>query len=297
MTGQTIAVVDLETTGLVEGDGLERHRAYEGGFILRWPDGHDTEHHWWLDLDDLAHLDLSPDGPNAKALSVGRFWERHPQWLAYQAGEPMVSRDWAALGVHREATLARNVARMLDGRALAGINVGGFDAPFLDAMLRRHGLTPTWSYRHTEIGTAAAIALGLAVSPGLDDLLAAYAIEVDPAERHTALGDARVEARLLDAARQRVADLRRTDARTAALARILTDLDRCPHGRHRIDSCLSCPGGQSLGNPHMRPGAVVGYDLGGEPYTAPWSDRPDPLCSTSEPDAWRPRPEPGEATG
>lgn len=86
----------------------------------------------------------------------------------------------------------------------------------------------------------------------------------------------------------------RTDERTAALARILTDLDRCPHGRHRIDSCLSCPGGQSLGNPHMRPGAVVGYDLGGEPYTAPWSDRPDPLCSTSEPDAWRPRPDAGE---
>jgi len=29
------------------------------------------------------------------------------------------------------------------------------------------------------------------------------------------------------------------------------DLDRCEHGRHSIDSCLGCPGGQSLGNPFV----------------------------------------------
>jgi hypothetical protein len=27
-----------------------------------------------------------------------------------------------------------------------------------------------------------------------------------------------------------------------------SDLDRCEHGRHSIDSCFDCPGGQSAGN-------------------------------------------------
>jgi hypothetical protein len=82
------------------------------------------------------------------------------------------------------------------------------------------------------------------------------------------------------------------DARAHALARILTDLDRCPHGRHRGDTCAGwepgrpasgCQGGRSLGNPHLTPGAPVGYDLGGQPYTVP------PVgASTSDPHAWRP---------
>jgi hypothetical protein len=29
------------------------------------------------------------------------------------------------------------------------------------------------------------------------------------------------------------------------------DLDRCEHGRHSIDSCFDCPGGQSHGNPFL----------------------------------------------
>jgi hypothetical protein len=28
-------------------------------------------------------------------------------------------------------------------------------------------------------------------------------------------------------------------------------LDRCEHGRHSIDSCFDCPGGQSHGNPFL----------------------------------------------
>ena len=27
-----------------------------------------------------------------------------------------------------------------------------------------------------------------------------------------------------------------------------SDLDRCEHGRHSIDSCFDCPGGKSAGN-------------------------------------------------
>jgi hypothetical protein len=29
------------------------------------------------------------------------------------------------------------------------------------------------------------------------------------------------------------------------------DLDRCEHGRHSIDPCFGCPGGQSLGNKYL----------------------------------------------
>jgi hypothetical protein len=34
-----------------------------------------------------------------------------------------------------------------------------------------------------------------------------------------------------------------------------SDLDRCEHGRHSIDSCYDCPNGQSRGNPYLDPTA------------------------------------------
>jgi DNA polymerase III epsilon subunit-like protein len=182
----TIAVTDLETTGR----SPIRDRVYEVGAVIRTPGQPDREYHRWVDLHDLAGIDLTPDGPNAEALRVGRFWDRHPQW----AGLPETD-------VRREADIAAELADLLDRATLAGVQIGSFDAPFLDAMLARHGLTPTWSYRHLEISSYAACAAGLTVSPGLDTLLEVFGIPVDPAERHTALGDARLEQELLDAAR------------------------------------------------------------------------------------------------
>ena len=83
-------------------------------------------------------------------------------------------------------------------------------------------------------------------------------------------------------------------ARDRALARILTDLDRCPHGRHRGDRCSGyepgrpmsgCEGGRSLGNPHMPgPGERVGTDLYGRPYVMPPGGH---AGSTGEPGSWR----------
>lgn len=32
-----------------------------------------------------------------------------------------------------------------------------------------------------------------------------------------------------------------------------SDLDRCQHGRHSVDSCFDCPGGQSSGNLFLDP--------------------------------------------
>lgn len=55
------------------------------------------------------------------------------------------------------------------------------------------------------------------------------------------------------------------------MAAILSDLDRCQHGRHQGDECGGC-GGRSQGNPHMQPGSVVGYNVYGNPITMPHRD-------------------------
>jgi hypothetical protein len=48
----------------------------------------------------------------------------------------------------------------------------------------------------------------------------------------------------------------------------MSDLDRCEHGRHSIDPCLSCPGGWSTGNKHLTDGQRIGTNLYGEPILA-----------------------------
>jgi hypothetical protein len=54
---------------------------------------------------------------------------------------------------------------------------------------------------------------------------------------------------------------------------LLSDIDRCPHGRHAGDVCSGwrgpgefdggCRGGVSLGNPLLAPGTVIGTGIGG----------------------------------
>jgi hypothetical protein len=45
----------------------------------------------------------------------------------------------------------------------------------------------------------------------------------------------------------------------------LNDLDRCEHGRHSIDGCVSCPNGWSTGNLFLENGQRIGTTLYGEP--------------------------------
>lgn len=64
-----------------------------------------------------------------------------------------------------------------------------------------------------------------------------------------------------------------------AFARLWSDLDRCPHGRHEGDTCGGwrgpgqydggCEGGQSLGNPAIQTGQLVGYTMGSMPIRMP----------------------------
>jgi hypothetical protein len=76
----------------------------------------------------------------------------------------------------------------------------------------------------------------------------------------------------------------RSLADTQALVKILTDLDRCLHGRHQGDDCGSC-GGTSRGNHHMRTGTVIGYDLHGNHIVMPDRDH------KHDPANWRATPQ------
>ena len=70
------------------------------------------------------------------------------------------------------------------------------------------------------------------------------------------------------------------EAREPQLAAILLDLDRCQHGRHEGETCGDC-GGPSAGNPHMRTGTVVGYQVHGRQIVMPDRER------KHDPAAWR----------
>ncbi|WP_141575907.1 hypothetical protein [Actinomadura sp. WMMA1423] len=76
-----------------------------------------------------------------------------------------------------------------------------------------------------------------------------------------------------------------------ALAQIVADLDRCPHGRHEGDPCVGwtgpglytggCEGGISLGNPHLKTGDHLGYTYASNPYVMPERGR------RNDPEAWK----------
>lgn len=70
---------------------------------------------------------------------------------------------------------------------------------------------------------------------------------------------------------------------TADLVKILADLDRCQHGRHQGDACGPADActGTSAGNPHIRPGQVIGYGLRGDEIVMPDRDH------KHDPAAWR----------
>jgi len=66
-------------------------------------------------------------------------------------------------------------------------------------------------------------------------------------------------------------------------AALVADLDRCQHGRHQGDPCGPADActGTSAGNPHLRPGTVIGYGLRGDHIVMP--DREH----KHDPAAWR----------
>jgi len=196
-----ICFIDTETTSL-------RHdrRAWEIGIIAR-TNGIDTEHHWFIDINDL---DLG--NADVMSLKIGRFYERHPQPSAHwTTGLPVVSS---------EATALRDVEAVTRGAHLVGAVVS-FDADVLSQRMRANGICPSWHYHVVDVEALAAgwlhrhaavlenreatieeaTALRRLASPPWksDDLSAALGITVSEEDRHTALGDAKFARAIYDA--------------------------------------------------------------------------------------------------
>lgn len=172
-----LVFLDTETTSL-----RPDRRAWEIALIVREPGQPDDEHAWFIaepDL-DLANADLN-------SLKIGRFYERHPDYDA-PLGE----------GSHWEQDVLSVVEQYTRGAILVGA-VPNFDAEVLAARMRARNLCPAWHYHLVDVETLAAGHRGFRPPWGFDDILAAYGLTYDEADRHTALGDARMVRDLYDA--------------------------------------------------------------------------------------------------
>jgi hypothetical protein len=199
-----VVIVDTETTSLTPDYGTGSGVIWELALIGR-ADG--SEHLWRM------KPDLSVADP--QALSVGRYYERTEgmrPWTLDGTADLARPQSEAGIPVHCWSSapkLAAEVTRMLDGKIIVAANPA-FDAGFLSAFLRANGEAPTWHYRLRDIGSmawgwlAAQHAHGLyfgeipAIDASTDEL--ARALGVDPLgfDRHSALGDCRLVAAMLD---------------------------------------------------------------------------------------------------
>lgn len=189
-----IVFLDTETTGL-----SDRAEVWEIGAILREQGHPDTEYAWQI-RPTLA--DVEPTG-----LRIGRFYERlMPQLLssapgtAWRLTDPDVdsyARDDAARHTVGEF-VAGQLALMLDGAILVGA-VPWFDERKLQPFLEQHRQCATHRYHLVDVEALAAGKLGEAPPWNFDTLLARFGLTYDEADRHTALGDARMVRDLYDA--------------------------------------------------------------------------------------------------
>ena len=65
---------------------------------------------------------------------------------------------------------------------------------------------------------------------------------------------------------------------------LMLSLDRCEHGRHVVDNCLSCAPHENVGNTLVVPGQQIGWTVRGDRIVVP-----DPSRETgiwSDPRAW-----------
>ena len=176
-----IVFMDTETTSL-------RHdrRAWEVALIARDNTGKEIEESWFIDCDDLelGNADLM-------SLKIGKFYERHPDVIDVEQGQPI---SWG----REEFEVLKDVEAITRGATIVGA-VPWFDTDVLGQRMRAHGLCPSWHYHLVDVETLAAGALHQPPPWGFDDLLAAYGLTYDEADRHTALGDARMVRDLYDA--------------------------------------------------------------------------------------------------
>lgn len=185
---------DTETTGL----DPDRCEIWEIGAILREEGQPDKEYAW--------QIRPTLNGAEPTGLRIGRYYQRSLVTRA-QPGEAWKLRHpnndpgdgerdpsrWT-----NAAIVAADLALILDGAFLVGA-VPWFDERFLQRFLAQHNQTATNHYHLVDVETLAAGALGLKPKWDFDSVLDAFGLKYDEADRHTALGDARMARDLFDA--------------------------------------------------------------------------------------------------
>lgn len=197
---RTPVIVDCETTGL----DPSCHQAWEIAMI-----GRGTGARWLYRIEP----DLTTADP--RALEIGRFAERTAQMRHATDPDPGALNIWDLTGTRRNlwsdpADLAEFLATYLLDVILVAANPA-FDAGFISALLAAHGYNPQpWHYRLRDIGSmaygylAARRELGLyfgeipPVDAGTDDYARALGVAPEKFDRHSALGDCRLVAAMLD---------------------------------------------------------------------------------------------------
>jgi DNA polymerase III epsilon subunit-like protein len=181
MSDQKLVFLDSETTSLVRWS----RRPWEIALIVREPGGTaetDMEYCW-----QIENVDLSDADP--MSLKIGKFHDRHVRYGTKRTQSEFLLPEGQVAGL---------VEHLTRGVTLVGA-VPDFDEQTLAAMLRRHGLCPTWHYHLCDVETLAAGAMKLPPPWNFDKVLAAYGLAYKEEDRHTALGDARLVRDLYDA--------------------------------------------------------------------------------------------------
>ncbi len=192
-----LVFIDTETNGL----NIDLCEVWEIGAIARTPDG-DIEYCWQI-RPELATAE--PGG-----LRIGRYYQRiadrlkHKEanvgdaWIVQHPDPKIRESDNGQLRLASGWSIAAELAILLDGAFLVGA-VPWFDERFLQKFLRTYGQCAANNYHLIDVETLAAGAAKLAPPWDFDAILAKHNLAYDEADRHTALGDARMARDLYDA--------------------------------------------------------------------------------------------------
>jgi hypothetical protein len=172
----TIIFLDTETTSL----DRRKRRIWDLAYIIRRPGEPDVERQFFMDV-PLCHAD-------PMSLKIGGFYERHPNPYDKIDNHRGITKTWKVV---------TTVSEDFHGAMIVGA-VPSFDEETLAKLLRSWDLVPTWHYHLCDIESMAAGALKLQPPWDFDKVLAAYGLVYDEADRHTALGDARMVRALYD---------------------------------------------------------------------------------------------------
>lgn len=177
-----LVFLDTETTSL-----RSDRRAWEIGLIRREQVSGGTQ-----DAEFQAFItpeDLDLGNADLMSLKIGKFFDRHPRATGIQADRERL---------RSERDVLADVEALTRGATIVGA-VPNFDTEVLGARMRANGICPSWHYHLVDVETLAAGALKMAPPWDFDKLLGEFGLTYDEADRHTALGDARMVRDLYDA--------------------------------------------------------------------------------------------------